>query len=77
MGTIVVIDVYATAGSATTDTAALRASQEIIGQLAEAVATLHRADEIFSTWKPGQPRQPAAPRGAQQRASPRRGGRDA
>jgi len=50
MGTIVVIDVYATA-----DGAAGRASQEISGQLAEAVATLHRADEIFSTWKPDSP----------------------
>ena len=50
MGTIVVIDVYATA-----DDAAGRAGQEISGQLAEAVATLHRADEIFSTWKPGSP----------------------
>ena len=55
MGTIVVIDVYATAGSVATDTAALRASQEISAQLAEAVATLHRADEIFSTWKPDSP----------------------
>ena len=50
MGTIVVIDVYATA-----DGAAGRASQEISGQLAEAVAILHRADEIFSTWKPDSP----------------------
>ncbi len=60
MGTIVVIDVYATAGSATTDGAAADgaagpAGQEISGQLAEAVATLHRADEIFSTWKPDSP----------------------
>ena len=50
MGTIVVIDVYATA-----DGAAGRASLEISGQLAEAVATLHRADEIFNTWKPDSP----------------------
>ena len=70
MGTIVVIDVYATA-----DGAAGRASREISGQLAEAVATLHRADEIFSTWKPDSPDQPAAPGRAQQRAGPRRGGR--
>jgi len=55
MGTIVVIDVYGTAGPATADGTAGRASQEISGQLAEAVATLHRADEIFSTWKPGSP----------------------
>jgi thiamine biosynthesis lipoprotein len=50
MGTIVVIDVYAA-----TDGAAGRAGQEISRQLAEAVATLHRADETFSTWKPGSP----------------------
>jgi len=50
MGTIVVIDVYVTAGDA-----AERAGQEISGQVAEAVATLHRADETFSTWKPGSP----------------------
>jgi FAD:protein FMN transferase len=60
MGTIVVIDVYATAGPATTDGAAAdgaagRAGQEISARLAEAVAILHRADEIFSTWKPDSP----------------------
>jgi FAD:protein FMN transferase len=50
MGTIVVIDVYAAA-----DGAAGRAGEEISGQLAEAVAILHRADETFSTWKPDSP----------------------
>ncbi|HEY5394447.1 MAG TPA: FAD:protein FMN transferase [Trebonia sp.] len=59
MGTIVVIDVYATAGPATTDGAAAdgagRAGQEISARLADAVAILHRADEIFSTWKPDSP----------------------
>jgi thiamine biosynthesis lipoprotein len=59
MGTIVVIDVYAAAGPALTggaaDDADRRAGQEISGQLAEAVAILHRADEIFSTWKPDSP----------------------
>jgi FAD:protein FMN transferase len=60
MGTIVVIDVYGTAGPATTggataDGSAGRAGQEIRARLAEAVATLHRADEIFSTWKPDSP----------------------
>src|ERR1700733_2290523 len=54
MGTIVVIDVYAAAGQAA-DSGAGQASQEISGQLAEAVATLHRADEIFSTWKNDSP----------------------
>ena len=48
MGTIVVIDVYAHRA----DGAAGRAGQVISGQLAEAVAILHRADAIFSTWKP-------------------------
>ena len=56
MGTIVVIDVYATAGPAAADGAGARgAGQEFCGQLAEAVAILHRADEIFSTWKPDSP----------------------
>ena len=55
MGTIVVIDVYATADGATADGAAGRAGQEIRARLAEAVAILHRADEIFSTWKPDSP----------------------
>jgi hypothetical protein len=59
MGTIVVIDVYAVASpataGATADGADGRAGQEISGQLAEAVATLHQADETFSTWKPGSP----------------------
>jgi thiamine biosynthesis lipoprotein len=50
MGTIVVIDVYATA-----DGTGGRAAQEISGQVAEAVATLHRADATFSTWRPDSP----------------------
>ena len=50
MGTIVVIDVYAAAGRRRG-----RTGEEISGQLAEAVAILHRADEIFSTWKPDSP----------------------
>jgi thiamine biosynthesis lipoprotein len=50
MGTIVVIDVYATAA----DGAAVQA-WEVSEQLAQAVAILHRADETFSTWKPGSP----------------------
>ncbi len=50
MGTVVVIDVYAAADDAT---GAQR--QEIGRQLAEAVAVLHRADEVFSTWKPASP----------------------
>jgi FAD:protein FMN transferase len=41
MGTIVVIDVYA--------------GGELGGQLAEAVAILHRADAIFSTWQADSP----------------------
>jgi FAD:protein FMN transferase len=45
MGTIVVIDVYS-AGAP---------DPEITGQLAEAVAVLHRADATFSTWQPGSP----------------------
>ncbi len=46
MGTIVVIDVYAAAGGP---------GGEISGQLAEAVAILHRADATFSTWRPDSP----------------------
>ena len=46
MGTVVVIDVYATTG---------RADAALAGQLADAVAILHRADEMFSTWRPDSP----------------------
>jgi thiamine biosynthesis lipoprotein len=55
MGTIVVIDVYATAGPAAADAGPGGEDQQFSGQLAEAVAILHRADEIFSTWKPDSP----------------------
>jgi FAD:protein FMN transferase len=80
MGTIVVIDVYAAAGSVAAGSVAAgsvaagsvaagsvaadgvaadgdagRIGQEISGQLAEAVAILHRADETFSTWQPDSP----------------------
>jgi len=55
MGTIVVIDVYTTAGAAAADGAPGRAGKEISGRLAEAVAILHRADEMFSTWKHDSP----------------------
>lgn len=55
MGTIVVIDVYAAAGSAAVDSAAGQPGGEISAQLAEAVATLHRADSLFSTWRPDSP----------------------
>lgn len=55
MGTIVVIDVYATAGPAAADAGPGGEDQQLGGQLAEAVAILHRADEIFSTWKPDSP----------------------
>ena len=48
MGTVVIIDVYAADGAGPPD-------REISRQLAEAVAILHRADEIFSTWRPGSP----------------------
>jgi len=51
MGTIVVIDVYA----AEPDQGATRLSRDIAGQLADAVAILHRADAIFSTWRPDSP----------------------
>jgi thiamine biosynthesis lipoprotein len=52
MGTKVIIDVYATAAP---DSAAARPNGELTGQLAEAVAILHRADDIFSTWRPESP----------------------
>jgi FAD:protein FMN transferase len=55
MGTIVVIDVYAAADSAAADGGAGRPGQEISAQLGEALAVLHRADEIFSTWKSHSP----------------------
>lgn len=55
MGTIVVIDVYAAAGSVAADGDAGRLGREISGQLAEAVAILHRADATFSTWRPDSP----------------------
>ncbi|HEX8008177.1 MAG TPA: FAD:protein FMN transferase [Trebonia sp.] len=55
MGTIVVIDAYATADSVAADGDAERLGREISGQLAEAVAVLHRADETFSTWRPDSP----------------------
>ena len=55
MGTIVVIDAYATAESVAADADAERLGREISGQLAEAVAILHRADETFSTWRPDSP----------------------
>jgi thiamine biosynthesis lipoprotein len=55
MGTIVIIDVYAEAGSAAADGAATQPGGEIGGQLAEAVAILHRADATFSTWQPDSP----------------------
>jgi FAD:protein FMN transferase len=54
MGTIVVIDVYAVrAGGA--EGAAERPGGELSGQLADAVAILHRADATFSTWRPDSP----------------------
>jgi thiamine biosynthesis lipoprotein len=49
MGTIVTIDVYAAAGVTEHELAVLGR------QLARARAVLHRADEVFSTWKPGSP----------------------
>jgi FAD:protein FMN transferase len=54
MGTIVVIDVYAAAGSPAADAAA-GPGAELTRQLAEAVAILHRADATFSTWRPDSP----------------------
>ena len=53
MGTIVIIDVYAAAG--TRRRRARDGRQEVSGQLAEAVAILHRADATFSTWRPDSP----------------------
>ena len=76
MGTIVVIDVYATAGPASTGGAAGRAGREISARLAEAVAILHRADEIFSTWKPDSPVSRLRRGELSRAAGPRRGGRD-
>jgi thiamine biosynthesis lipoprotein len=55
MGTIVVIDVYAAPGSAAADPAAGQPGGELSGQLAEAVSILHRADAVFSTWRPDSP----------------------
>ena len=49
MGTVVVIDVYATGG------ATEQLAREVSGQLAEAVAILHRADATFSTYRPDSP----------------------
>ena len=54
MGTIVTIDVYADAGSAA-DGGAGRPGAEVSRQLAEALAILHRADAVFSTWRPDSP----------------------
>jgi FAD:protein FMN transferase len=54
MGTIVTIDVYASAGSAAGGGTG-RPGGEVRQQLAEAVAVLHRADATFSTWKPDSP----------------------
>ena len=53
MGTTVIIDVYAAAGPGWRGRAAH--GGELSRQLAEAVAILHRADEIFSTWRPDSP----------------------
>ena len=55
MGTIVVIDVYAATRPGGADDAAERPGVELGGQLAEAVAILHRADATFSTWRPDSP----------------------
>ena len=49
MGTVVTIDVYATAEATGAELAAARA------QLDRARAILHRADEVFSTWRPDSP----------------------
>ncbi len=46
MGTVVTIDVYAKPGTSQPQLAGLQP------QLAAAVAALHRADEVFSTWNP-------------------------
>ena len=55
MGTIVVIDVYATAGPAVTDGAAGRGGPGGQRAARRGGAILHRADAIFSTWKPDSP----------------------
>jgi FAD:protein FMN transferase len=55
MGTIVIIDVYAAAGSDAANGDAGRPGGEVSRQLAEAVAILHRADATFSTWRPDSP----------------------
>ncbi len=49
MGTIVTIDVWAKPGTADVQLA------EVRHQLAAAIAVLHRADEVFSTWQPDSP----------------------
>jgi thiamine biosynthesis lipoprotein len=49
MGTVVTFDVYAKQGTADAQLT------EVREQLAAAVAILHRADEVFSTWKPKSP----------------------
>jgi FAD:protein FMN transferase len=54
MGTVVVIDVYAVRADGAAG-AAERPGGELSGQLAEAVAILHRADATFSTWRPDSP----------------------
>lgn len=67
MGTVVVIDVYVTAGRGAADSAprgpglgagdsaAGGPGRDISAQLADAVAILHRADAVFSTWQPDSP----------------------
>jgi thiamine biosynthesis lipoprotein len=59
MGSIVVIDVYAAAGSATAhgrvDGGPGRPEGKLGEQVAEAVAVLHRADAVFSTWRADSP----------------------
>ncbi|HEY6297836.1 MAG TPA: hypothetical protein VIX15_19435, partial [Streptosporangiaceae bacterium] len=54
MGTIVVIDVYTVRADGAAG-AAEPPGGELGGQLAEAVAILHRADATFSTWRPDSP----------------------
>ena len=49
MGTVVTIDVYAKPGTAHAQ------RTEVREQLAAAVAILHRADEVFSTWRADSP----------------------
>jgi thiamine biosynthesis lipoprotein len=53
MGTIVTIDVYATAPADAGPGSGPGAG--LARQLESAVAILHRADEVFSTWQPGSP----------------------